>query len=145
MSTSTDKHGVKLNFEVNKNTTLLLWSSLSPTFPGRGVCMVPPVCDSGQWSHLSHWLVLCWTLTTPSPRDVVGPGELATVQGTTQTSHQSCLCTYKHGGQAAGHERLKFISGCIHYTVKGLQLGLGNCGASMWLWQDSLTAQKWLS
>lgn len=55
------------------------------------------------------------------------------------------LYIYTHKGQAAGHGRLKFISGRIHYTVKGLQLGLGNCGASVWLWQDSLTAKKWLS
>lgn len=146
MKTSTHKHRVQHNFEVDKNTTLLLWSSLSlPSIPWT---------SGGVWSyhrvtaasgHLSHWLVLCWTITTPSPHDVLGPGEHATIQSTTQTSRRSRLCTYTHRGQAAGHERLKFISGCIHYTVKGLQLGLGNCGASVWLWQDSLTAQKWLS
>lgn len=108
----------------------------------------------GAWSYHgvtavsgrpSYWLVLCRSVTTWSPHDVLGPGERATTQTKTQTSCRSLFCTYVHRGQAAGHEWLKFISGCIHYTVKGLQLGLGNCGASMWLWQDGLTAQKWLS
>lgn len=108
----------------------------------------------GAWSYHgvtavrgcpSYWLVLCRSVTTRSPHDVLGPGERATTQTKTQTSCWSLFCTYVHRGQAAGHEWLKFISGCIHYAVKGLQLGLGNCGASMWLWQDSLTAQKWLS
>lgn len=108
----------------------------------------------GAWSYHgvtvvsgcpSYWLVLCRSVTTPLPRDVLGPGERATAQTKTQTPCCSLFCTYVHRGQAAGHEWLKFISGCIHYAVKGLQLGLGNCGASMWLWQDSLTAPKWLS
>lgn len=29
--------------------------------------------------------------------------------GTTQISLQSCFCTYKHRGQAAGHERLVYF------------------------------------
>lgn len=68
-------------------------ASSPPTFPGTAPRMVPRVCDSGRWSPPAHWLLLCWTLTTLSPHDVLGPGEHATFQGTGQTSLRSCVCT----------------------------------------------------
>lgn len=49
------------------------------------------------------------TTTTPSPRDVPGPGELTTIHGTTQILLQSFFCTYAHRGQAAGHEWLVYF------------------------------------
>lgn len=141
MKTRARKHWLRHNFSARQkhHFTCLVVSSL-PTWGAwsrHGVTAV----SGGP----SYWLVLCRTVTTRSPHDVLGPGERATIQTKAQTSRWSPFCTYVHRGQAAGHEWLKFISGCIHYAVKGLQLGLGNCGASMWLWQDSLTAQKWLS
>lgn len=80
-------------FDVEKNNTLFLSHRPPPTFPGTAPRMVPRVCDSGRWSPPAHWLLLCWTLTTLSPHDVLGPGEHATFQGTGQTSLRSCVCT----------------------------------------------------
>ena len=44
--------------------------------------------------RFSNWLVLCWTITTPSPHDVLGPGECATIQSTTQKHHAGLVSVH---------------------------------------------------
>jgi len=89
-------HEIKHNFKEDKT---LLVISIPPNIPWSRGLQHRVTAVSGHLS-LTDW-VLCCAITTLSPHDILGPGEHATMLGTTQTWFQSSFCTYMQRGTSS--------------------------------------------